>query len=115
MAKKSTIPSSGSAERKQRTRAHVIADLSVNYVERLVLKCGYLVQRPNPDYGFDLRLETFNDQGEFEVEYASLQLKATDNMDRLELTTEDCFSFPRQCQGLPAVEKDSASRFPYPL
>lgn len=29
--------------RKRRTREHVIADLSVNHVERLVLLCGWTV------------------------------------------------------------------------
>jgi hypothetical protein len=31
--------------RKRRTREHVIADLSVNHVERLVLRCGWTVER----------------------------------------------------------------------
>ena len=94
MAKKSKPPAGGDRKRKQRTREHIIADLSVNHVERLALKCGYVVQRPSPDYGFDLRLETFTDQGEFEEEYVSFQLKATDDISRLELTREDCFSVP---------------------
>jgi hypothetical protein len=28
------------SHRKRRTRAHIIADLSVNHVERRVLECG---------------------------------------------------------------------------
>jgi hypothetical protein len=63
---------------KQRTREHVIAALSVNFVERLVLKCGYVVQRPAPDYGYDLRLETFDELGNLEAEHVPLQLKATE-------------------------------------
>jgi hypothetical protein len=31
--------------RKQRTRAHIIADLSTNAVERIALLCGYSVER----------------------------------------------------------------------
>lgn len=92
--KKTAAPKSNAPERKQRTREHVIADLSVNHVERLALKCGYVVQRPVPDYGIDLRLETFNDQGEFEEEHASFQLKATDAIDQFELATDEYFSLP---------------------
>src|SRR5262245_23098940 len=96
MAKKSTpaAPTSGPASGKQRTREHVIAALSVNFVERLVLKCGYVVQRPNPDYGYDLRLETFDEQGNFEPDQVSLQVKATDGIDEYRLASGDSFSFP---------------------
>ena len=53
--------------RKRRTREHVIADLSVNHVERHILKCGCVVKRPTPDYGIDLELITFNKRGEIEL------------------------------------------------
>src|SRR5438874_7078676 len=96
MAKKSTAaaPTSGATPGKQRTREHVIAALSVNFVERLVLKCGHVVQRSDPDYGYDLRLETFDEQGNLEAEQVPLQLKATDKIDQYELATEEAFSFP---------------------
>jgi hypothetical protein len=35
--------------RKRRTREHVIADLSVNYVERFILEEGHTVQRVGSD------------------------------------------------------------------
>jgi hypothetical protein len=79
---------------KRRTREHVIAALSVNHVEHLVLKCGYVVQRSDPDYGFDLRLETFDELGNLEAGYVPLQLKATDRIGEYELATEEYFSFP---------------------
>ena len=65
------------AEYKFRTRAHVIADLSVNHVERLVLQAGHALQRMEKDYGYDLQVFTF-DHGSFENGYIYLQLKATD-------------------------------------
>ena len=43
-----------SPNRKRRTREHIIADLSVNHVERFILQCGWTVQRYSPDYGIDL-------------------------------------------------------------
>ena len=39
--------------RKRRTREHVIADLSVNHLERVVLRAGHTVERFRHDYGFD--------------------------------------------------------------
>lgn len=64
--------------RKQRTREHVIADLSVNHVERFILRCGWIVQRIVPDYGLDLYMRTFNANGELENGGVWFQLKATD-------------------------------------
>jgi hypothetical protein len=66
--------------RKRRTRAHVISDLSVNHVEKLVLQCGWVVQRFNPDYGLDLLMTTFNRRGEIENGDVRLQIKATDSI-----------------------------------
>jgi len=64
--------------RKRRTRAHVIADLSVNHVERHVLLCGCTVERFWHDYGYDLLLTTYNASGEVENGDIRLQVKATD-------------------------------------
>jgi hypothetical protein len=96
MAKKAkpAAPMSGATPGKQRTREHVIATLSMNFVERLVLKCGYVVQRPDPDYGYDLRLETFDEEGNLEPEHVPIQLKATGRIGECELATEESFSFP---------------------
>lgn len=64
-------------ERKRRTRAHVIADLSVNHVEKQILLCGWTVQRFTPDYGIDLLMTTFNQRGEIENGDVRIQVKAT--------------------------------------
>jgi hypothetical protein len=66
-----------SDRRKRRTREHIIADLSVNHVERLVLRTGWVVQRLNPDYGIDLFMETFDANGDIENGGVWFQLKAT--------------------------------------
>jgi hypothetical protein len=91
---KSAAHRGGTTSGKRRTREHVIAALSMNFVERLVLKCGYVVQRCDPDYGYDLRLETFDEQGQLEPEHVPLQLKATDTLREYALATEAAFSFP---------------------
>jgi hypothetical protein len=93
-AKRASSQSGDRPSRKKRTREHVIAELSVNFVERLALKCGYVVQRSSPDYGIDLRLETFDEQGLLEWEHVSLQVKATDNIRRYELSNQEWFSYP---------------------
>lgn len=65
---------------KQRTREHVIADLSVNHVERFALRCGFAVRRIVPDYGLDLEVITFDERGYREDGQVWMQVKATDNV-----------------------------------
>jgi uncharacterized protein DUF4365 len=66
--------------RKRRTRAHVLADLSVHHVEGIALRCGYTVQPVEPDYGLDLMLFTYTPRGEVENGFVWMQLKATDRL-----------------------------------
>ena len=63
--------------RKQRTRQHVMADQSVNYVERFIIDEGHTAQRLTQDYGYDLILFTYDDHGYAEPDVAFLQLKAS--------------------------------------
>jgi hypothetical protein len=58
----------------------VIADLSVNHVERFVLRYGWTMQRTTHDYGVDLMMETYNVDGEPESGRVLFQLKATDRV-----------------------------------
>jgi hypothetical protein len=44
-------------ERKRRTREHVLADLSANYVEKQALLCWFTVERVRLDYGIDLIMQ----------------------------------------------------------
>jgi hypothetical protein len=67
-------------ERKRRTREHVLADLSANYVEKQALLCGFAVDHVRPDYGIDLMVRTFNRGGEAENGWILFQLKATDRV-----------------------------------
>jgi hypothetical protein len=68
------------AERKLRTREHVLADLSANHVEKQALLCSFAAQRVQPDYGIDLMVQTFNRHGEVETGWMLFQLKATDRI-----------------------------------
>src|SRR5437763_10649397 len=83
MAKK--LETSGSTPpRKRRTREHVIADLSMNFVERLIFENSYTAIRPTADYGYDLIMETYDEAGFPEPDLVFLQLKATDHLGRFE-------------------------------
>lgn len=65
---------------KTRTRQHVLADLSINFVERQVLLCKFSVDRVQHDYGYDLTMSTYNDAGEIEPGAVYIQVKATDQL-----------------------------------
>jgi hypothetical protein len=67
-------------ERKLRTREHVLADLGVNYVERQILLRGFAVFLPSTDYGIDLAMATFTENGEVESGHVQFQIKATDTV-----------------------------------
>jgi len=54
----------------------VIADLSINYVERQALLCGFVVERLAKDYGIDLEVSTFTRAGEIEEGKIYVQVKA---------------------------------------
>ena|GEM_PF-4983376 len=49
-----------SALGKQRTRQHVLADLSVHYVEGFILEAGHTAQQLERDYGYDLLMFTYD-------------------------------------------------------
>jgi hypothetical protein len=49
--------------RKQRTREHIIADLSVHHVMGFILEEGHTAQQLGSDYGYDLILWTFDKKG----------------------------------------------------
>lgn len=74
MAKRST------GHRKRRTREHVIAALSVNYVERFIFECGFTCEAARHDYGHDLVVYTFDEDGFIEGSQVYIQLKATDSI-----------------------------------
>ncbi len=66
--------------RKKRTRQHVIAAQSVNYVERFIIDEGHVAQRVEEDYGYDLSLFTFDEEGHAEPGLVYLQLKASEKL-----------------------------------
>ncbi|HEY7428061.1 MAG TPA: DUF4365 domain-containing protein [Gemmataceae bacterium] len=69
------------APRKQRTRQHVIADQSVNHVERIIIDAGHTAQRLTPDYGYDLVLFTYDEPGYLEPGSIYVQIKAGESLE----------------------------------
>jgi Domain of unknown function (DUF4365) len=66
--------------RKRRTREHVLAEMSVNHVQRQVLRCGWLVEEIRHDYGLDLELFTFDKKGDVQEGTVYLQLKGVQSL-----------------------------------
>jgi hypothetical protein len=66
--------------RKQRTRKHVLADQSLNHVERFIIEEGHTAQRLGSDYGYDLALFTYDGQGFVEPGSLFIQLKAAESL-----------------------------------
>jgi hypothetical protein len=64
----------------RRTREHIIASQSRNYVEKFFLDKGHTVDRPAEDYGTDLVVTTFDEQGYEENGVIRIQLKASDGL-----------------------------------
>ena len=69
--------------RKRRTREHVIADQSVNHTERFIIEEGHTAQRSEKDYGYDLELFTYDQEGYIEPGCVYLQLKASERLSRV--------------------------------
>ncbi len=65
--------------KKRRTPEHVLADLSVNHVERFIFQCDFSCERVEHDYGTDLLMFTFDANGEIENGHIQIQVKATDH------------------------------------
>lgn len=81
--------------KKRRPKEHIIADLSVNHVERYIFLCGYSVERIEYDYGFDLVMFTYDANGEIENGQIYLQLKARDSLRILADKDSIAFSLER--------------------
>ncbi len=70
------------ARKPRRTRQHVIASMSRNYVERFILTKGHTADRRIDDYGYDLFVETYDEDGYVEIGEIRIQLKATDRLEK---------------------------------
>jgi len=87
MAKKANVEPT-----KQRTRKHVIASQSLNHVEKFVYDKGHSAERVESDYGYDLMVSTYDNEGYVEAGFILLQLKATDSIRKIENDTYVSFT-----------------------
>jgi hypothetical protein len=78
--------------RKRRTREHVIADQSMNHVERFIYGAGYTTQRMTSDYGYDLLMTSYDEYGHVEPGEIYFQLKATDDIGKSQTGSHVLFS-----------------------
>ena len=67
-------------QRKVRTREHVTADLSYNFLEWKVLQRGHWLDAPRNDYGIDATMFHHNERGEVENGEVRFQLKAASKL-----------------------------------
>ena len=79
-------------EKKQRTRQHVIADLSANHVGYGVYRSGFTIETTHHDYGTDGLIFTFDSSGYQENGFITLQLKSTDSPSTYQISSG--FSYP---------------------
>src|SRR5437868_6558585 len=70
----------GPVKRKRRTRQHIIADLSINHVERFIFRCGFAAEITRHDYGVDMMLFFYDRDGAVRDGQVLIQLKATDKL-----------------------------------
>lgn len=64
-----------------RSRSHQLEDISINEFNRL-LPAQWVSRRKTPDYGIDLEVEIFDDDGESTGIAFNVQLKATDSISK---------------------------------
>jgi hypothetical protein len=64
----------------RRTRGHVIADLSVNFVERYILEAAHVPHGIHRDYGYDLTVVTHSASGFAEAGHFFIQVKAAETL-----------------------------------
>lgn len=69
-------------KRKRRPRAHIIAEMGVNFLERQVLRRGHQLRKvPEPEYGTDALMLHFSPKTrEIENGWVEFQIKATDKL-----------------------------------
>lgn len=77
--------------RKQRTRQHIIEDLSFNHIEKQILLAGFTMNRNYNDYGIDGYIQTFMPTGEIYRKTIDFQLKSTDNIQYVEKMQSHAF------------------------
>ncbi len=66
---------------RRRTRADIIEDQARNHIERFVLDRGHRAGRKRPEYGYHLRITTFDEEGYEENSSVLVWLKAKEEFD----------------------------------
>jgi hypothetical protein len=72
------------SERPRRTREHINASRSHNYIEKFFIDKGHTVDRPGADYGYDVLVNTYDEEGYAESGDIRIQLKASEEFEYVE-------------------------------
>ena len=105
--------------RKRRTREHVIADQSVNHVERVIIDEGHTARRQEHDYGYDLDVVTYDPDGYVESGLFYIQLEAAEELKEsgtnyvFDLDTRDYNLWKTELMPVVLVLYDAARRRAY--
>jgi Domain of unknown function (DUF4365) len=75
------------SERPRRTKEHINASKSHNYIEKFFIDKGHTVDRPGADYGYDVLVNTYDAEGYAESGEIRVQLKASDEFEYVEKGT----------------------------
>jgi hypothetical protein len=68
------------ARRTQRTRAHINATLSINLLEYYIALTGCTAERQQHDYGYDLVLTFYDNNGYYQNGHVFVQAKAAERL-----------------------------------
>ena len=80
LAKKTKKAPKAQDRRKKRTREHVIADQSLAHIQQFVANAGFTSEAVNKDYGYDVSVNTFDENGLIEGGSILIQLKASETL-----------------------------------
>src|SRR5262249_23660813 len=69
------------SQRPRRTKEHINASKSHNYIEKFFIDKGHTVERPGADYGYDVLVNTYDAHGYAESGEIRIQLKASDEFE----------------------------------
>ncbi len=70
----------------------MIASQSLNHVEKFIYDKGHSAERVESDYGYDLIVSTYDNDGYVEAGFILLQLKATDRIRKIEKSSHVSFT-----------------------
>jgi hypothetical protein len=112
---------SAKAPTPRRTREHIIASQSLNYIEKFIIDKGHTADRQIHDYGYDLIVNTYDEEGYLETGGIRIQLKASDRLHEMKhgdfisfrLDSKHCALWTNELEPVFLVLYDAQARRAY--